>query len=33
MAPQAKLRENVDGNKLDLSMSSLTEVPVKDIVW
>ena len=31
MAPQAKLRENVDGNKMDLSMSGLTEVPVKDI--
>lgn len=33
MAPQSKLRDNiVDGNKLDLSMSTLTEVPVKDIV-
>lgn len=31
MAPQAKFRENVDGNRLDLSMSGFTEVPVKDI--
>lgn len=33
MAPQSKLHESIveDGKKLDLSMSSLTEVPVKDI--
>ncbi|KAE8750982.1 hypothetical protein FOCC_FOCC002410 [Frankliniella occidentalis] len=31
MAPQSRFRENVDGNKLDLSMSGITEVPVKDI--